>query len=47
MPAYTTQSVSRIVDTVAVDGRVILKDSNNSSFDFITSQELTPGEVPQ
>ncbi|RKY51259.1 MAG: hypothetical protein DRP86_01915 [Candidatus Neomarinimicrobiota bacterium] len=47
MPAYTTQSVSRIVDTVAVDGRVILKDSNNSSFDFIISQSLTPGEVPQ
>ncbi len=47
MPAYTGQSVSRVVDTVAVDGRVILKDSNNSSFDFIISDELTPGEVPQ
>ncbi|HBY18330.1 MAG TPA: hypothetical protein DEH00_04070, partial [Candidatus Marinimicrobia bacterium] len=47
MPAYTSQSISRIVDTVTVDGRVILKDSNNSSFDFIISQELTPGEVPQ
>lgn len=46
VPSYTSTSVGRIVDKVTDDGRVILKDTNNSSFDFDICKSLTPGEVP-
>lgn len=46
MPSYSSQSVARVVDTTMVDGRIILKDTNNSSFDFKINTTPTPREVP-
>lgn len=46
VPSYTGTSVGRVVDKVTDDSRIILKDTNNSSFDFGVCKSLTPGEVP-
>jgi len=46
VPSYSGTSVGRVVDKVTDDGRVILKDTNNSSFDFAICKSRTPGEVP-
>jgi hypothetical protein len=46
VPSYSGTSVGRVVDKTTDDGRVILKDTNNSSFDFSICKSRTPGEVP-
>ncbi len=46
VPSYSGTSVGRVVDKITDDGRVILKDTNNSSFDFSHCKSRTPGEVP-
>lgn len=43
---YSGLSIRRKVERIADDGRVILKDSNNSSDDFLTDQIPTPGVIP-
>lgn len=43
---YSGLSIRRKVERIAEDGRVILKDTNNSSDDFLTDQIPTPGVIP-
>ena len=43
---YSGLSIRRKVERIAEAGRVILKDTNNSSDDFLTDQIPTPGVIP-
>lgn len=43
---YSGLSIRRKVERIAEDGRVILKDTNNSSDDFLSDQIPTPGVIP-
>ncbi len=43
---YMGYSARRKVESITADGRVILKDTNNSSEDFLTDQEPTPFIIP-
>lgn len=43
---YSGLSIRRKVESITDDGRAILKDSNNSSADFLTDQIPTPGIIP-
>ncbi len=43
---YSGLSIRRKVESITDDGRAILKDTNNSSADFLTDQIPTPGIIP-
>ena len=43
---YAGKSIRRKVESIAADGRVIFKDTNNSSVDFLSDQTPTPGIIP-
>lgn len=43
---YAGKSIRRKVESIAADGRVIFKDTNNSSADFLSDQTPTPGIIP-
>lgn len=43
--AYMGKSIRRKVESVD-NGRVILKDTNNSTEDFLSDQDPTPGVIP-
>lgn len=43
---YNGKSIRRKVKEIAPDGRVIFQDTNNSSEDFLTDQDPTPGVIP-
>jgi len=43
---YAGKSIRRKVESITPDGRVIFKDTNNSSVDFLSDQTPTPGIIP-
>ena len=43
---YGAKSIRRKVESIAPDGRVILKDTNNSTDDFLRDVDPTPGIIP-
>lgn len=43
---YAGKSIRRKVESIAADGRVIFKDTNNSAADFLSDQTPTPGIIP-
>lgn len=43
---YCGKSVRRKVESITADGRVIFKDTNNSTEDFLREQTPTPGVIP-
>jgi hypothetical protein len=46
IPSYSSQSVERYIDHYE-DGRMILKDNNNSSLDFHVNKPPTPGYIQE
>ncbi|MCD6337727.1 MAG: DUF4876 domain-containing protein [Candidatus Marinimicrobia bacterium] len=46
IPSYSSQSVERYIDHYE-DGRMILKDNNNSSLDFHVNKPPTPGWIQE
>lgn len=44
--AYCGLSIRRKVESINANGRAVLKDTNNSSEDFLTNQVPTPGVIP-
>jgi len=44
--AYGGKSIRRKVERMSEDGRAILKDTNNSTEDFLRDQNPTPGIIP-
>lgn len=43
---YAGKSIRRKVEEITADGRVVFCDTNNSTEDFLTDQEPTPGIIP-
>ena len=43
---YAGKSIRRKVESITEAGRVIFKDTNNSTEDFLRDQTPTPGIIP-
>lgn len=43
---YAGKSIRRKVESITADGRVVFKDTNNSTEDFLSDLTPTPGIIP-